>query len=40
MVGQTYAEQWDGALLAQLALAGRRLASVLNDAFDSASSTR
>jgi hypothetical protein len=39
-VGPTYAEQWDGALLAQLALAGRRLANVLNDAFEGAGSTR
>lgn len=32
VVGPAYAEQWDRALVAQLALAGRRLAEVLNGA--------
>lgn len=32
VAGPAYAEQWDGALVAQLALAGRRLAEVLNGA--------
>lgn len=32
VAGPTYAEQWDSTLVAQLALAGRRLAEVLNGA--------
>lgn len=31
VVGPAYAERWDGTLVEQLALAGRRLASTLND---------
>jgi hypothetical protein len=32
VVGPVYAERWDGALIAQLSLAGQRLAEVLNSA--------